>query len=381
MALLKKISLLFIFTCFFGCKTDQNHDPSGILKKGKEIPVDHATGFSLTEYDNFRIVSIKNPWPKAEKTYRYLLAEKGAEIPAGLEFDLKITVPVERVVVTSTTHISSVEILEAQNTLVGFPGLDYISSKKTRELISEGKIKELGENEALNTEILLDLRPDVVIGFSVDGSNKTFNTIQKAGIPVVFNSDWTEDSPLGKAEWLKFFGAFFNKTKEANAFFNKVAGAYNEAREHAQKSTSTPTVLAGSMYKGQWYLPYGDSWHAQFIEDANANYLYSETSGTGSMALGFESVLSKAQTADFWIGPAQFQSYEEMRNASPHYTQFLAFKNRNIHTFSSEKGETGGVLFYEIAPTRPDLVLKDLISIFHPNVLPNYQTTFYKPLK
>src|SRR5690606_24455426 len=101
----------------------------------------------------------------------------------------------------------------------------------------------------------------------------------------------------------------------------------------------------------------------------------------GSLALSFEAVLAKSKHADFWIGPAQFQSYAELRTASPHYTQFSAFQNKNVYTFSSEKGETGGVLFYEMAPNRPDLVLKDLISIFHPDLLPDYQTTFYKPLK
>ncbi len=106
-----------------------------------------------------------------------------------------------------------------EQALVGFPGLDYISSEKTRKLITNGKIKELGKNETLNTEILLDLQPDVVIGFSIDGSNKSFNTIQKSGIPVVFNADWTESSPLGKAEWIKFFGAFFGKTDAVKCLF------------------------------------------------------------------------------------------------------------------------------------------------------------------
>lgn len=374
------IILLLLLVCLTGCK-DHKKNPTSLSGDGTIIPVEHATGFSLTDYGDYKIIHVTNPWPQAERSFRYLLAEDSAEIPQGLKYDQKISIPVERMVVTSTTHISSLEVLEEHHSLVGFPGLEYISSEGTRELISEGRIREVGKNEALNTEVLIALQPDVVIAFSMDGGNKTFNSIERSGIPVVLNSDWTEDSPLGKAEWIKFFGAFFNKTGKAANFFDQVADDYEKARELAQKAKSSPTVIAGSMYKDQWYLPYGDSWHARFIEDANAEYLYEETSGSGSMSLAFETVLTRAGNADFWMGPAEFGSYQEMRNASRHYTQFDAFRNRNIYTYSSEKGPTGGVLFYEIAPIRPDLVLKDLISIFHPNLLPEYMTSFYKPLR
>lgn len=374
------IPLLFLLACLTGCK-DQKKKPGALPKDGNIIPVEYAKGFSLTDHGDYKVLQVKEPWPGAERSFRYLLAEEGAEIPQELNYDQKISIPVERMVVTSTTHISSLEILGKHHSLVGFPELDHISSEGTRELISEGKIRELGKNEALNTEVLIELQPEVVIAFSVDGSNKTFTSIKRSGIPVVFNSDWTEDSPLGKAEWIKFFGAFFDKTGEAVEIFNEVVENYQAARKLAQKAESRPTVIAGSMYKDQWYLPYGDSWHAQFIEDANADYIYAETSGSGSMSLSFETVLTRARNADFWIGPAQFESYREMREASRHYTQFDAFRNRNIYTYSSEKGPTGGVIFYEMAPNRPDLVLKDLVSIFHPDLLPKYKTAFYKPLR
>ena len=377
---IKNLLLPLILLILIGCKTEHEEKETFLPARENIIPVEYAEGFSLSEYDGYKILTVENPWPEAERSYRYLLLNKNATIPEGIQYDQKIIVPVEKIVVTSTTHIPSLEILEVEQTLVGFPGLDYISSEGTRARIAEGKIKEVGKNEALNTEILLNLQPDVVIGFSIDGSNKSLNTIQKSGIPVVFNADWTENSPLGKAEWIKFFSAFYNKTTEAVEFFNKVETAYIEAKKLAKGSASRPTVLAGSMYKDQWYLPYGNSWHAKFIDDANAQYVYEDTKGAGSMSLSFESVLEKARDADFWVGPAQFESYREMLEASPHYGQFSAFQERNVYTFSSEKGETGGVLFYELAPNRPDLVLKDLISIFHPGLLQEYETTFYKPL-
>ncbi|MGB7841226.1 MAG: ABC transporter substrate-binding protein [Salinimicrobium sp.] len=374
-----------LFTCLcclcLSCKTENKDTKNPVSEEGAPVEIKYASGLSIEKFTGYKIVTVKNPWPGAEKSYRYLLSEENAKIPDGLEYDQKIKVPVTNIVVTSTTHIPALEILNEETSLTGFPGLDYISSEKTRKRITKGQVKELGKNEALNTEILLDLQPDVVIGFSINGSNKSLKTIQKSGIPVVFNADWTENSPLGKAEWIKFFGAFFGKTDQANAFFEQVENEYLEARKLARKAEVKPTVLSGAMWKDQWYLPAGNSWQASFIKDANADYLFSETNGNGSLSLSLESVLAKAANADFWVGPAQYTSYEKMKNASPHYAEFDAFKNRRVFTFSSEKGETGGVIFYELAPNRPDLVLKDLISIFHPDLQPNYKTTFYKPLE
>lgn len=375
------IILLFFFGIFFGCKTEEKRKETAKTTEGTEIPVTYASGFSITDFGKYRIITVKDPWPKAERSFKYVLVEENAAIPEGLEYDQKIKVPVEKIVVTSTTHIPSLETLGAEQTLIGFPGLDYISSEKTRKLIAEGKVKEVGKNEALNTETLLDLQPDVIVAFTIDGSNKSLSTIQKSGIPVVFNSDWTENSPLGKAEWIKFFGAFYGKMDRAINFFEEVENEYLKVRDLAKQADHRPSVIAGAMYKDQWYLPAGDSWQALFFEDANSEYLFADSEGTGSLSLSFEAVLAQAAEADFWIGPAQFQTYEEMGNASPHYTRFAAFQNQKVYTFSSKKGETGGVIFYELAPNRPDLVLKDLISIFHPTLLPDYESTFYKPLE
>lgn len=378
---MKKIIFLLSLLLIFACKEQTTTKSTSSTLQGKEIEVSHAHGFSITNYDDYKIVTVNNPWPKAEQSFTYLLAKKNANIPDSLTYDQKVTIPINKIVVTSTTHIPSLESLEVENTLVGFPNTKYVSSKKTRTLINAGQVKELGKNESINTEVLLDIQPDVVIGFAVESGNKTFEIIKKSGIPVIYNGDWTEAEPLGKAEWIKFFGAFYDKQDLASTLFNHIKTEYNQAKKLALKSDNQPRVLCGAMYKDVWYLPYGDSWQAKFIEDANANYLYKNTSGNGSISLAFESVLEKSQKADYWIAPGAFTSYEAMKNASEHYDKFDAFQQKKIYSFAGITGETGGALYYELAPNRPDLVLKDLIKIFHPEVLPNYETTFFKPLE
>ncbi|WP_246054193.1 ABC transporter substrate-binding protein [Antarcticibacterium flavum] len=345
------------------------------------MEIKYAKGFSIEKYDGYDFLIIKDPWPDADKTYRYLLLKEGTTAPANLAYDQIIQVPVKKLVVTSTTHIPSLEALGVEKTLIGFPGLDYVSSDSIRKLINKGEITELGQNEAINTELLISLEPELVVGFAVNGNNKTYSTIERTGIPVIYNGDWTENSPLGKAEWVKFFGALYNKNEEASRYFKKVETNYKMAKNLAATAEKKPTVLSGSMYKDQWYVPYGNSWLARFIEEANASYIYKETTGSGSMALAFETVLSDAQNVDYWVAPGQFGSYVQLMEASPHYDQFKAVKEQKVYTYSSTKGETGGALFFELAPNRPDLVLRDLIAIFHPQLLPQHQFTFFKPLQ
>ncbi len=228
---------------------------------------------------------------------------------------------------------------------------------------------------------MIDLAPDAVVGFSISSNNKSLNSLEKSGMKVLYNGDWTEQSPLGKAEWIKFFGALYDKEDKADEIFTDIEKAYSEAVILAQKATDKPTVLSGAMFQDHWYLPQGKSWAALFLNDAKADYLWADTEGTGSLSLAFETVLDKAENADVWMGPGQFISLKEMTDSNPHYGQFKAFKTKNVYSYSSKKGATGGILYFELAPNRPDLVLKDLIRIFHPELLPDYELHFFEKLK
>ncbi len=376
-----KIFLFLISTLLFlSCKADKSEETIAPAE-AETVEIKYAKGFSIEKYDGYNILTIKDPWPDADKIYRYLLLKEGTTPPTHQDYDFEITIPIKKIVVTSTTHIPSLEALGEENSLIGFPGLEYVSSKNTRKLIQNIKVTELGKNESINTETVISIEPDVVIGFAVNANNKPYNTIERSGIPVIFNGDWTESSPLGKAEWVKFFGALYDKNDEAFKYFKKIEANYKMAKKLATTANQKPTVLSGSMYKDQWYVPYGNSWLARFIDEANASYVYKETSGSGSMALAFETVLSDAKNADYWVAPGQFGSFEQLMEASPHYDQFKAVKEKKVYSYSSITGETGGALFFELAPNRPDLVLRDLIAIFHPHLLPEHDFTFFKPLQ
>jgi len=372
-----KILFAAIALLLFSCKSDTKSEKSISSKN----TVRYAKGFSIQNYDGYSIVTVKKPWPKATKIYTYILKEKYGKVPDSLKQNLIIPIPVKTIVVTSTTHIPSLEMLDKVNTLVGFPHCDYISSEKVRARIDAGKVKELGNNQDLNTEVILDLQPDIIIGYGIDNKNPTLDNLQKSGLKVMLNGDWNEESALGKAEWIKFFGALYGKQKEAGELFDKIEKDYLKTSQIATKALKTPTILAGDMFEDRWYLPKGTSWGSLLLKQANGNYLWQDTSGTGSLALSFETVFEKAKTADIWITSGQFSSLKEMTDINPHYAKFDAFTNNNVYTFSRKKGKTGGILYYELAPNRPDLVLKDLVKILHPELLEGYNPFFFEKLK
>ena len=371
--------LFAIFSMVFSCK-NENKTNSYFNEKGERIELKYAEGFSITKFKSHSVLEINSPWPNSKESFKYILAP----INLSAQFDainVDVQTPIKNIVVTSTTHIPSLELLGVESSLVGFPGLDYISSENTRQRITQGAVRELGKNEGINTEVLLELQPDAIIGFGVDGVNKSFETIKKAGIPVIYNGDWVESSPLAKAEWIKFFGVLFNKEIEADAIFNQIESDYLNAKQLAKQVKYQPTILSGAMHKDVWYLPNGSSPEAQFLKDANVNYLWQSTTTKGSLALSFETVFNKARNADIWLSPSYYTSLEALEKANQHYTKFEAFQNKSIYSFSNTTGETGGVLYYELGTARPDLVLKDIIKVCHPEVLPDYEPYFFKPLE
>lgn len=381
---MKKHLFLFAFLLslsFIGCKSDTKEKSVNpeTIKVGK---VSYATAFDILEFDGYKEIILKDLWPNSQTSLRYLLVEDKDKAPENTQaYDAVVQVPIKTIVVTSTTHIPSLDMLGETQTLIGFPDLDFISSTSARSLIDQGKVIGLGKNEVIDVERVLELNPEVLVSFAVDGLDPKLKTIAKAGIPVLYNSDWVETSPLGKAEWIKFFGALYGKYDLATELFEEVEKEYLNIKELAEQATYRPTVFSGAMYKDVWFVPQGESWAAQFIADAQGEYLWKDTKGTGSNPLGLESVLEKAHLADVWLDPSAFISKESLAKANKVYSQFEAFKTDNIYTYVLKKGATGGVIYFELGPNRPDIILKDILYILHPELLPDYTPYFYSKIE
>ncbi|MDP5045325.1 MAG: ABC transporter substrate-binding protein, partial [Leeuwenhoekiella sp.] len=195
--------LPIIFICLLcsisSCKKE-GKEVDKHFREGIEQKISYAKGFEITRYKTFKIITVSKAWPNSDKTFNYALVHRGTHLPDSIIADAVIEIPVKKIVVTSTTHIPALELLGVTQTLKGFPNLDYISSETVRRHIKNGAIKELGQNESINTESTINLNPDVLVSFGVDGENKALNSIKRAGIPVIYNGDWVETTPLGQAE-------------------------------------------------------------------------------------------------------------------------------------------------------------------------------------
>lgn len=374
----------FVLLCFFpvlasfsSCKNERETDRNSEVEISTDYQVKYAKGFDIQYFNNYKKLIVKSPFPDSNREYVYTLIRQ----KSGKEREPEsIGIPLNKLVATSTTHVPMLEILDAADVLVGFPNADYITSRKTRNRIQEGALIDIGKDMGLNTEMVIALQPEAVIGFALDDSDKAYSTLRKNEIPIIYNGDWLEETPLGRAEWIKFFGALLDRDREADSIFNRIEKEYLEACEIAKESKQSPTIMSGILFKDQWNLPAGESFTARLYEDANTNYLWKDSEGQGSLVLNFESVLDRAREADFWIGSGIYTSRKDLIEANGHYAEFRAFDKNRIFTFSKRKGGGGGIVYFELGPLQPHVVLKDLIKVTHPDLLPGYEPFFLQPL-
>lgn len=325
--------------------------------------ISYAKGFQFETGEDAEYLVINTPWPGATDSLRYKLTERP-----------------KRFVCTSTSHLAYFELLDEVEAVVGFPNTSYISSKRFQDRIKKGAITDLGTDGTINLELLLSVRPDAVIAFDMGGESTGLDKVEEAGIPVYYNSDFLEETPLGRAEWIKFFGMLLNKRKKADSIFTQISTQYNHLVSKTAAVDYRPTILSGVLYGDAWFLPGGNNWASTFYKDAGGHYMWENDTTSGWLNLSFESVYEKANGVDYWIGTSTVNSKEELLSLDERYGSFAPFVSNTIYSYNKSIGSAGGYDFFESGYSRPDLVLSDLIKILHPALLPSYETVYFQRL-
>lgn len=354
-------------------------------KEGKEdLPVvqstEFAKGFTVKKLGVSTEVTLLEPYPNSTKSIKYLLVPKTEKIPTHAADVTVIRTPIESIVCTSTSHIALLDHLNALDLLVGFPSTDLISSSKARQRIDSGYVTDLGIDNAMNIESLVGLQPDLVMGYSIAGDMSKLDKIKSFGIPVVINAEYLENHPLGRAEWIKYMALFLGKEREADSIFTAIKNEYLNYQRIVENVKTKPTVISGILYGDTWFLPGGQNYGAKIFKDAGYHYLWDDDTSNGFLKLSFETVLSRGKEADYWIGVGNFKSRAEMKSSEGRYSLFQAFQISSIYTYDARVGVTGGSEYLELGYSRPDIILKDLIKIAHPELLPGYELYFHKKL-
>jgi iron complex transport system substrate-binding protein len=342
------------------------------------LEVEYAKGFEIEYYKGYKVVHITFPGQSKEKI-SYVLVPHGNTIP-DVPYTL-VRTPIQTIICTATSHIPLLEALGVEDALIGFPNTKLISSALTRKKIDAGQVKDLGPDTSDNIETIIYSNPELVMAYFTSASSIRKDLLEKAGIPLVYNQDFMEENPLGKAEWIKFMSAFFNKEQQADSVFNQIKTRYHSLQQTASSVKNKPTVFNGNLYGDIWFMPGGKSWGAQFIKDAGAEYLWADNQISGSLQLSIEAVLNKASQADYWLNMGSYSSLKEILSADARYGSFQAFKNKKAYNFNGNTGPNGGIMYLELGYLRPDLVLSDLIKIFHPALLPDHELYFYHQLQ
>lgn len=367
--------IFFILTgiLFVSCNNNKQ-EASG--KTVAEYTVKYAQGFAVKKYDGYTEVTVKDPWDSTRILQKYILVGKDQVLPELLPQGTLVRTPLSSAAVYSTIHCSVLRVLGSQDIVKAVCEPEYVSEDFVKEGLSNGTIIDLGMASNPDVEKLILLDPEAVMTSPIQGV--PYGRIEKTGIPIIEVPDYMEATPLGRAEWVRFYSLFIGKETVADSLFASVEKEYNAIKEKVGYATNRPTVFTDLKYGSSWYIAGGNSFVGNMLKDAGAAYIWADDKDTGAKPLTFETILDKAGEADFWLvkyNQPQDMTYKSLEKEYKPYSYFAAFKNRNIYECN-----TGKVTYYEDLPIHPEYLLKDMAAIFHPGLFQDYQPVYYKKM-
>lgn len=375
------LSGLVLIVLLSSCHTGTQQNTVSSLFEDQEpdslyIPA-YAKGFSIAYYGDLKLIHVEDPWNSdAEGKYILVGAEECPVKYKSAEIDY-VRYPVRNWSAFSSTQIEFAAKIGVLETLGSVAEPRYISNSFVQKGVREGKIRNVGMAASADVEVLLDSSPQFV--FVSPFKDNRYGPLIDAGLLVINDAGYLEVAPLGRAEWLIFFSAFFDKEDEALAIFNIIEKRYQAVKEVVKETIENPSVMTGYLFNDVWYMPAGDSFMATLFEDAGADYSYSERPGTGSLALDFESVFNDFHSSDFWVLTVNHSgrfTMSDLARMDERYTGFEAFKQENVLVTNTNYSG-----FYEKGIIEPDVVLKDLAFYFHPDYFPGYEPAYFHLLK
>ena len=370
------LSLLMLFTV--ACSRSHKQDDIGkVFADGHlKSEVQYAKGFDIYKSKGItKIVVYTSPDKKGKQQTFYIVDKKlKGQFPrnSGLFYGVP-----GNAAVFSATQLTAFEKLGIQDKVTGVSEAAYIKSPYFRKRLAEGKVSELAGSGSFFTEKAITVHPSVI--FYTPYSVNDLHTMEITGIPLVPFNDYRETTPLGRAEWIKFTAAFFNRSSLADSIFSDIVAKYEQYKSLTKDLKERPTVFTDKYFNGQWFVAGGKSYTAAFFADAGADYIWKDDIHTASFPLEYEVVYQKAHDAGYWriiLSYGEKPSYRVLAQENELYRHFRAFRER--HVIYCNPQETA---YFENSPLEPQIVLADLIRIFHPELLPEYKPKYFRLMK
>lgn len=351
-----QVKILFFSLIFltFGCSQKSSDETAVKLKKAKKVELRYAENFNLKRSGDLFELEIYDPGTK--------------NIVQSVQINPKNN---KRIISLTATLNGMICLLNERKRIIGVSSKNYVYDSKLQQRISQGKIREYGGGIAqLSLEKVAAGKPNVILYDFIEDEFPNKDKLAKLGISILPIYDWRESHPLAKAEWIKVVGAIIGKYDEACEIFDEIEGKYNETKHSMQNIGAKPSVICGNMVGDVWITPSGDNYFAKLIKDAGGAYRYADTEGTVSLNYSLERILRENKSTDFWLNPG-LADKSVIVKLNPHVDLLEAFE-KNTYCYSGNMNK-----FWESSAARPDLVLDDLIHIFHPEFDPNYTFNYY----
>ena len=370
---MKKIVFSLVVAVLICACSGRNNKPRGTgdsVTNDSLVTIDikYATGFSVHDSAGIRLVDV------GKNDHFALVHADDVVVPNGYT---KVRVPIKRTICMTSLQLSNFTVLDAHDVVKGLTGTKNLFNKDILQRVKDGRIVKIGMEGNFDPEMVLAAHPDII--FISPFKRGGYEPIKETGITLVPHLGYKELDPLGQAEWIKFVGMFIGKEQEAQDIFDGIEERYNAIKSLASKSEKRPTVFSGEMHSGTWHAVGGKNYLAQIFRDAGADYVLDDEETAGEN-LEFETMYALAAKADYWrilnSFPGDF-SYEALKSSEPRNELFQAFKERKVIYCNMKKQA-----YYETSPVQPDILLKDFVAIFHPELVDSgYQATYYKLLK
>ena len=368
---MKKKSTISILTllCLFvltGCVSNKKTSLEA-FKQDVYTP-EYATGFKILGADNSAstLIQISNPWQGAKNVeMSYFISRNGEQAPTGFTGPV-IRAGAKRIVCMSSSYIAMLDAIGQTDRIVGVSGIDYVSNPYV--LAHKESIRDMGAE--MNYELLIGLKPDVVLLYGIgDAQTSVTDKMRELSIPYMYVGEYLEESPLGKAEWLIALSELTDSREKGIEVFREIPRRYQALKTLTESVEQRPTVMFNTPWNDSWVMPSTQSYMAQLVADAGADYIYKENVSNSSTPIGLETAYGLIQKADYWINVGVASTLDELKAVNPKFADAKAVHEKTVYNNNLRLTPTGGNDYWESSVVRPDVVLRDLIRIFHPKLV------------
>ncbi len=373
------ISLIaLVFSCNFsqGNKEFKSED----LPLNKYYATEH---FSIYQGKGYYLLEVSSLFQNFDGKERYVFYDKAQEKPQLTNITHYIQTPIQSLSISSTTHLGFLNALGQTQAIIAAKDMRFTYDQNFTKLLNEGAVVDLG-GDTYDVETLLKLKEEVNIAYAIDGEGyREIQQLRKKGERFIMMAEFMETEPLEKTKWLLPMALLFGEEsmQDALQIIENVEERYQTLIAKVDEIQNKPRIMIGLPWSGTWYVSGGNSFQAKFIEDAGGEYIWSEIEAKASVPISIEKVFKDALDADFWINPGNARSLKDIEDRDERFTVLSPLKNQKVFNQNRRYSPNNGNDYWESGVVHPDLILADLIAIFHPEILKNHQLYYYQKLQ